>query len=179
MQQSKGFVMQIRFSSSQPIRPYAFTGRSIPANRPTANDRPKPLFGKSDLFVRQDAATATPAEGINNDANETDTQPNMVAPANNEPNTPVTETPEQELDPDDPESIIEAILEDVEEEPALHQQLTTLRAAYPAMQRFSEQQPQEYIESLRNVINTYTGYGVQAANQMLTQLIRQATENYP
>lgn len=116
-----------------------------------------PQFGRSDQFQR-----------------------NHYIPTPEHPAIPVDEFEDDELDPHNPqdrELLIEAILDDVEEAPDLHRRLTNIRNEHPPVRRFSEQQPEQFIEALRNIAVTYAEHGLQAANQSVGQLIRQANNS--
>jgi len=87
---------------------------------------------------------------------------------------------DDELDPNNPtdrENLIASILEDVEEDPHLHRELTQLRDAHPNMRAYSERNPHQFIEDLRNIAVAYSNEDSDAARQQMLQLIQRANRH--
>ncbi len=87
---------------------------------------------------------------------------------------------DDELDPNNPterENLIASILEDVEEDPHLHRELTRLRDAHPNVRAYSESNPHQFIEDLRNIAVAYANENSDAAHQQMLQLIQRANRH--
>lgn len=80
-------------------------------------------------------------------------------------------TPRAILNPQEREALITSILEDLTAAPRLQARLTGLRTEQPLLQAYSEDQPQDYIQALRDIIELYQTRGENIANRAVDDLL--------